>query len=145
MIRFRSLALAFLVLLVAGCATGPAYKDVAGTFPPVASSNGRIYFYRTAMMGAAVQPQVKLNGDVVGKAVPGGFFYVDRPAGDYTVVTETELKKTLTFHLDAGQVRYVRLDLSMGVFVGHVYGELVDPTEAQPQLATTKWDSKPQA
>lgn len=145
MIRFRSLAVAFLLMLVAGCATGPAYKDVSGTFQPVAAGSGRIYFYRTTVAGAAVQPDVKLNGEVVGKAVPDGFFFVDRPPGDYVVTTTTEVKKSLTFHLDPGQVRYVRLDLAMGLFVGHVYPELIDPTDAQPQLEKTKWTSKSQS
>jgi Protein of unknown function (DUF2846) len=144
MIRFRSVAVALLLTLVAGCATGPAYNDVSGSFHAVSAGSGRIYFYRIAKMGAAVQPDVKLNGQVVGKAVPEGFFFVDRPAGDYTVTTTTEVKKSLTFHLDPGQVRYVRLDIAMGFFAGHVYPELVDPTEAKPQLERTKWTSKSQ-
>jgi hypothetical protein len=45
------------------------------------------------VLGAAVQRAVKLNGEVVGKAVPQGFFYVDRPPGDYTVTTATEVEK----------------------------------------------------
>jgi Protein of unknown function (DUF2846) len=75
---------------------------------------GRIYFYRTALIGAAVQPDVKLNGEVVGKAVPNGFFYADRPAGNYQVATETEVERKLTFTLERGQVRYARLNISMG-------------------------------
>lgn len=46
---------------------------------------GRIYVYRTAAFGAAVQPKVRLNEEVIGKAVPKGFFYVDRPIGEYTL------------------------------------------------------------
>src|SRR4029077_4209650 len=98
-----------------------------------------IYFYRTSVFGAAVQPEVKLNGEVVGKAVPQGFFYADRPPGDYTVTTATEVEKKLTFMLDAGQVRYVRLAISMGVFVGHVYGELVDEPVAVNEMESTSY------
>jgi hypothetical protein len=126
------------LLMLAGCASGPGYKDVSGSFAALPSGSGRIFFYRVSTFGAAVQPAVKLNGDKVGEAVPRGFFYVDRPPGDYEVTTTTELKKALTFHLDAGQTRYVRLSISLGFFAGHVYPELIDESVARPELETTK-------
>jgi hypothetical protein len=85
---------------------------------------------------------VKLNGEKVGSAVPQGFFYVDRPAGDYEFTTTTELKKSLTFHLDAGQTRYVKLSISMGFMVGHVYPELVENTVGASEIQKTKSVSK---
>jgi hypothetical protein len=100
---------------------------------------GRISFYRTALIGTAVQPDVKLNGEVVGKAVPNGFFYADRPAGNYQVATETEVERKLTFTLEPGQVRYVRLNISMGFFVGHVYGELVDEPKGREEIADMRY------
>jgi hypothetical protein len=130
------------LLLLAGCASGPVYKDVSGSFTAVPSGSGRIFFYRVSTLGFAVQPDVKLNGDKVGSAVPQGFFYVDRPPGDYEVTTTTELKKALTFHLDAGQTRYVRFGISMGFFAGHVYPELIDERIAQAELGTTKSTNK---
>ena len=30
------------------------------------------------LLDIAVQPEAKVNGEVVGRAVPNGFFYVDR-------------------------------------------------------------------
>jgi hypothetical protein len=96
------------------------------SLPALTSDNGRIFVYRSTVLGAAIQPSVKINGDVVGSAVPQGFFYVDRPPGDYEITTITEVTRTLSLHLDAGQTRYVRLGISMGFFVGHVYPELVD-------------------
>jgi hypothetical protein len=89
------------VLAVAGCASGPAYNDVKASFTAVPAGNGRIFFYRASSLGAAIQHAVKLNGEDVGSAVPNGFFFVDRPPGDCEVTTTTELKKSLTFHLDA--------------------------------------------
>ena len=99
----------------------------------------RTFAVSTALLGAAVQPEVRLNGEKVGKAVPNGFFYVDRPAGNYQVVTETEVEKKLTFTLDAGQARYVRLNISMGFWVGRVYGELIDEAEAKSEIASTRY------
>jgi Protein of unknown function (DUF2846) len=86
-----------------------------------------------------VQPEVRLNGQAVGRAVPNGFFYMDRPAGSYQVATETEVEKKLTFTLEPGQVRYVRLNISMGFFVGHVYGELVDEAKGRSAIAGTRY------
>ena len=140
--KIRGIAvLAVLVsTLLSACATsGPKFNEMAASMSPAKPDMGRIYFYRTALIGAAVQPEVRLNGEKVGKAVPNGFFYVDRPAGNYQVVTETEVEKKLTFTLDAGQVRYVRLDISMGFWVGHVYGELIDEDKAQSEIAGTRY------
>jgi hypothetical protein len=129
-----------MVVIVAGCATGgPKFKEMSSEMAAPPAGLGRIYFYRTSVFGAAVQPEVKLNGEAVGKAVPQGFFYADRPPGDYTVTTATEVEKTLTFTLDAGQVRYVRLAISLGVFVGRVYGELVDETVAVKEMESTSY------
>ena len=58
------------------------------------------------------------------------------------VTTTTELKKSLTFHLDAGQTRYVKLSISMGFMVGHVYPELVENTVGASEIQKTKSTSK---
>ncbi len=115
-----------LLLLLAACASGPQFSQMEGSLPALSADNGRIFVYRSTVLGAAIQPSVKINGDVVGSAVPRGFFYVDRSPGDYEITTVTEVTRTLSLHLDAGQTRYVRLGISMGFFVGHVYPELVD-------------------
>jgi hypothetical protein len=122
--------------LVAACASGPTYADLHANEPVLASEDGRIYFYREgSMFGSAIQPSVDLNGTKVGDAVPGGYFYVDRPAGDYEVSTTTEKKETVDVKLDAGQIRYVRLDIGMGVFVGHVIPSLIDPSEGAKEIS----------
>ena len=138
--RVAALAIVAASLLLSACATsGPKFSEMGATMAAAKPDMGRIYFYRTALIGAAVQPEVRLNGETVGKAVPNGFFYVDRPAGNYQVVTETEVEKKLTFTLEPGQVRYVRLDISMGFWVGHVYGELIDEDKAKSEIASTRY------
>ena len=78
--------------LLAGCATsGPKFSEMATSMSAAAKpGTGRIYFYRTAVLGAAVQPEVRLNGEVVGTAVPRGLlpsqhlegFFVGRVYGE---------------------------------------------------------------
>jgi hypothetical protein len=115
-----------LMLLLAACASGPQFSQIQGGLPAASAANGRIFVYRTTVLGAAIQPSVKINGEVVGSAAPQGFFYVDRPPGNYEISTATEVTRTLSLTLDAGQTRYVRLGISIGFFLAHVYPELVD-------------------
>ena len=55
-------------LIMVSCASGPTYKEMAGQTPPVSEENGRVYVYRTTTLGAALQPEVQLDGQSVGKA-----------------------------------------------------------------------------
>lgn len=122
----------------AGCATGIAFQAAESTIPAIEQGQGRVYFYRTAVVGAAVQPKVFLNDEPVGKAVPKGFFYVDRLPGDYVVRCSTEVKRELSFTLAPGETRYVRLKMQFGVLVGHVRPELVDSATALEEMRKTK-------
>jgi len=133
----RVLVTLITVALLAGCATsGATYTELQPKLAAPADGQGRIFIYRTIILGAAVQPAVKLNGVVVGNAVPRGFIYLDRPAGDYTISTQTEVERTLSLTLAPGEVRYVRLGINMGFFVGHVYPELVGDAEAKADIAS---------
>ena len=120
------IVLTLFALLVACCASGPKYAEVAGTLSKPDPELGRIFIYRSTALGAAVQPAVQLDGQMVGKAVPRGFFYVDVEPGSHKIMTATEVDRALSLVVDPGQTRYVRLSISMGFFVGHVYPELVD-------------------
>jgi hypothetical protein len=130
----RWLVAVAMLLLGTGCATGPKYAEVVSTLPPLDPSQGRIYFYRPSALGAAVQPDIKLNGVKVGTAKPHGFYFVDRAPGDYEVSAATETEKKLTFTLEAAQERFVRLKIQLGVLVGRIVPELVDRTEADGEI-----------
>ena len=132
-----------LMLLLAGCATGPKYTEVISTLPSLTPPEGRIYFYRPSALGAAVQPDIKLNGQKVGTAKPHGFYFVDRAPGDYEVTAATETEKKLTFTLEPRQERYVRLKIQMGLFVGRIVPELVDKAEAEGDLAGLSFIADP--
>jgi hypothetical protein len=123
-----------IVAIVSGCATGPKYAQIRNTIPALSPDQGRIFIYRTTALGAAVQPDVNLNGTKVGDAKPKGFFYVDKPPGDYQISTSTEVKRTLSLKLDKSQIRYVRLNMAMGFFVGHCYPELVEPDQGEKEI-----------
>ena len=124
--------------LLAGCATGGArYADVNVAAPKLAPDRGRIYFYRsTSFVGVAIQPDIKLNGESVGSAAPGGFFFVDRTRGNYVASSATEVESKLAFPLAAGETKYVRTSISPGIIVGHMNFELVSKSVAEGELAS---------
>ena len=126
-----------------GCASGPKFSEVATSLGAAAPENARIYIYRPGVLGAAIQPEVKLNGDVVGKAVPRGFFYVDPAPGHYKISTSTEVERQLSLVVEQGQTRYVRLNIGMGFFVGHVYPELVENAIGQEEIQECSYTSEP--
>lgn len=135
--RVAVAALTCTVALLAGCATGPKYAEMAKTIAPLEPGKGRIYFFRSnSMGGAAVQPDIRLNNAVVGTSKPGGFFYVDRPAGNYVGAASTETEKTLSFTLAAGETKYVRTSPSFGLLVGRINLELEDPQKAHTEIET---------
>lgn len=132
--QFKGLLVPVFALLLTACASGPKYAEVASGFEALDPAEGRIYIYRPSSFGAAVRPNVKLNGEVVGEAISHGFFFVDRPPGEYTIVTSTEVDRSLSLTLEAGQTRYVRLGISFGFVVGHVYPELVDSLVGEEEI-----------
>ncbi|RAS05035.1 DUF2846 domain-containing protein [Cupriavidus alkaliphilus] len=126
--------------LLAGCASGVKHADMAASIPTLKPNEGRVYFLRSAsMFGAAIQPDLRLNNQVVGESKPGGFFFVDRPAGKYVASAATETEKTLSFVLDAGETKYVRSSPSMGLMVGRVVLDLETPEKAQAELASLSY------
>jgi hypothetical protein len=139
-------ALALSCALMAGCASGVKYAQMESSIPALRSSEGRVYFFRSAsILGAALQPDIRLNGQVVGASKPGGFFYVDRAPGSYQAAASTETEKTLSFRLDAGETKYVRGSPSMGLLVGRVVLELEDPAKARDELKDLSYTGAPAA
>jgi hypothetical protein len=118
-----SVLVAILVVLSACAATGPKFSQMQSTLPELKPDVGRIFFYRVGSFGAAVQPAILLNGNEVGKSFPNGFFYVDRPPGNYEVSCSTEVTRKATFVLDAGQTRFIKTRVGFGIMVGRVYPE----------------------
>ncbi|HYI83686.1 MAG TPA: DUF2846 domain-containing protein [Acetobacteraceae bacterium] len=104
---------------------------------PVPTGMGRIWFYRKASpFGAAVQPSIYLNGQVVGQSSPNGAFFRDVQPGDYRVSTTTEAQHSLTFTLAPSEERFVQTYPVPGFLVGHVRAELVEPSEGRSAVAS---------
>lgn len=140
MSRILRLPLSFLALfLLVGCASGPTYQEHASSMQPVSAEKGRIYMYRTSALGTAVQPEVRVDGNTAGKAKPKGFFYVDLEPGTHVISASTEAERNLNLTLDANEEKYVRLEIKMGAFVGHIKPVLVEPAVGKEELQKMKY------
>ena len=128
------IALLLLAAALAGCASGPKYSEIKGSIPELNPDQGRIYFYRPSAIGAAIQPNILLNGTVVGEMVPQGFFFVDRSPGKYLATARTESEASVQIPLAANETRYVRGSISLGIFVGRPNLNLVDAKDALIEL-----------
>ena len=130
--------------LAAGCASGPKFTEIRSAIPPLAKDQGRIYFYRsTNPFGSGIRPDVMLNGAKVGESIAGGFFFVDQKPGPQEVNLSTEVERKVTFTLDAGQTRYVRMQVGLGVIIYRVFPELADPAEGAKEMQELSYTGKP--
>ncbi len=139
-----SLAMIILVALFSGCTTGPGYNAVKDTFPPLAANAGRIFIYRDAIYNPSKTPAVLLNGEQAGLSRAQGFFYIDRPAGEYKAALSGESGPPASFTLSPGQTLYVRIGLHSNLAINHQYPEVVDATTAQREIVSCKYISDAQ-
>jgi len=129
----------FLLAAMAAClfgcsATGPRYSEMAESLPSLGENAGRIYFYRNTLAGMAVQPEVTINGQVVGKSQPNSFFFIDRPAGTYRASARTEAENSIDIVLLARQTAYVEMSIGLGFVVGRPAFERVAESEGRKAL-----------
>lgn len=139
---FRKIALAALLLAALPAAPAVARDDqtyavLHASEPALAAGWGRIYFYREGgFAGAAVQPTIFINGESAGgRSKPGDYYYLDVPAGSYEISTETEKKEAVSLNVAAGASMYIRIDITMGFFIGHGQPSIIDPQQAVKEIA----------
>ncbi len=127
-------------LLASGCATGPSFQEVAQTMPPLRADEGRVFFFRSSSpIGAAIQPELRIDEEVVGRSRPGGFFYADRKPGSYVAAGTTEVETTRHFKLAAGETRYLRSSITFGVLAGRLQLSEEDEANARGEMASLSY------
>lgn len=124
------------ITLLAGCAaSGIKQSEMKSSIPPLKENQARVYFYRdNSIFGAAMQPEINLDGKVVGKSMRGGFFYVDTTPGPHIASNTTEVERNISFVLEPKEVKYIRTSISLGVMAGRANFELVPAAQAEPVL-----------
>ncbi len=124
------------------------YATLHASEPAIPAGDGRIYFYREGgLLGAAIQPTIMIDGvSAGGRAKPGDYFHIDRPPGTYKISTETEKEESTSVTVVEGQAVYVKFEISMGFFVGHVSPSVVDAQKAEAEIKDCDWhEPKPVA
>ena len=132
--KLAPIAVLLLTCALSGCASAPAYEEIADRIPPVPVHCGRIYFYRPSLLGTHLRPSVSLNGEVVGESVAGGFFFVDEAAGDYEVGVFSGREPKWRLRLDEGQTRYVEISITVEGFDAYPVARLVGPAVGEAAL-----------
>ena len=108
---------AWLVALLAsvGCASGPKGEAAAG-LPPLAAGKARIVFYRTASPIASLdQPNVLMDGVVIGKSEPGYFSYADVAPGAHTIECKAEDANRTSVQTPPGTTAYIETSVKAGI------------------------------
>jgi hypothetical protein len=133
----RMICAMLVCIALGGCATGGMkFTEMRSAGPRLPSGQARIYFYRSGTpVGLAVQPSIKVDGTVVGTAIPGGFFFVDRPAGKYEITATTEVEEKIHIALAPGETKYVQFYLTPGLLVGHANLNEVSREKAESEMA----------
>ena len=109
----------FLLILgssMIGCALthyGQSFSEFTPSINELPQDTGRIFFYQTGystFFMMSYMPKVKMNDEVIGKAIGHGFFYADKKPGYYEimVMVSTGFDRKVSFMLEDGQTRYVR-------------------------------------
>lgn len=138
--KIGALPLLFVGFLLTSCASPRGLDEPPLQIPALKPGYGRVYFTRPAdYVGSAIQPEIRMNNEVVGRSVPGGFSYVDRPPGKYAVTTATEVENAVTFQLAAGETKYIKTSVSAGILVGHVTPTLEFPEQGQSDISQLRY------
>ena len=136
--KLHSIAV-FVVLAITGCASDPTYDEYVSTIAPIPSDSGRLFIYRLTNVADRVRPAVRIDGDPIDKAVPGSFFFVDLPPGDYKISAMRNTELVLSVELETGDEKYIRLDEEIGSASWRFTPVLVDAEKGKEQLKTTKY------
>ena len=138
--KIGALALLLVGLSLAGCASPRGLDEPPLQLPPLKAGYGRVYFTRPAeYVGSAMQPEIRMNNELVGRSVPGGFSYIDRPPGKYAVTTATEVENVVTFQLAAGESKYIKTSITPGIIVAHVTPTLEFPEQGQSDISYLRY------
>jgi hypothetical protein len=111
-------------------AMADAGTNWSNPFGPVAPNQSRIVFFREKrFVGSGMEPLIRINGEVVGNSMSGGYFFVDRPPGTYAVACDKRSrgeKNEISVTLNAGETKYIRTSFSDW----QVFPAIEDPASA---------------
>jgi hypothetical protein len=132
MLRF---ALLVALLASVGCASGPK-GEAAAALPALAADKARIVFYRTASPIASLdQPNVLMDGVVIGKSDPGYFSYADVAPGTHLIECKGADANRISVQTPPGTTAYIETSVTAGINNFNVNVEQKPEAEAKKKIA----------
>lgn len=116
----------------------PQQKQAALEFAAVADK-GVAYVYRKQLVGLLVGLDVVLDGRQIGQTRGLRFYRLELEPGTHVLSGDRKCPEPLTFHIAAGEVRYIEQELVMGLVKGsYRYRQVTDLTQAQQAVYSCK-------
>ena len=133
-VRLTGILFVLLIVLVAGCASGPEYKDIGSGITPIEPGSGRIYVYRPQLSFLYVGA-VTLNGEEIRVPAAGGFVFVDKEPGEYEVLVDAITDESTTFELEAEKEVFIRITVDAGgYFLYTISPQITDRATAVQEM-----------
>lgn len=114
----KSFAAIVFALGVSGCSLVPLADNTRDaelkTFPVVPDA-ASLYIYRDDPAGALVRVDVKLNGELLGKTATLTYLHRTLAPGKHTIESVSENNAKLEVEAKAGQLIFVRQELTIGL------------------------------
>ena len=136
------------MLSLSGCATfGPKYSTMKNKIAELPKEKGRIVFYRPdAIFGHGFQPDILLNGKLIGISRSGTIFYVDVDSGMYRVTVPAVLysgETTIDIGVPKNKTVYVKSYLSGSAFAGKTKVEVISSEQAITEINDLEFMANP--
>jgi len=105
------LVLFFVFVTLIGCASAPVDEAAEPELQQIPENYGRIFVYRLSGDADHISSAARIDGEPVGRASPGIFFYVDLPVGTYEFAAARNTHHVVAVDLKAGAVMNIRVDM----------------------------------
>lgn len=126
--------LVLLSLFTSGCTSTPTYSQFRLSAPFIEPGKGRVYFYRKSYTGRKLEPKVSIDGQTIGVARAGKFFFVDLDTGIHKIEFKTSGKRRLEFEVKAAEYHFIRFTHRAGMFFGDLTPHMVPRVKAEQEM-----------
>lgn len=129
--------------ILSACASGVPVSESKVAKEDVPAGKSRVAVYRTSILGAAIQPIVRIDGKETGRCTPNGVFYATVDPGQHNLSATTEVEKVSYLSVEEGETAYVKCSIGFGLFVGQprldIVAGSVGRTDTQKLKVTGKY------
>ena len=125
-----------LIACITSCATtGPKYSTAIPSIAALSKEQGRIIFYRPdTIFGAAMKPDIYVDGKKVGESIRGTAFYVDVTPGKHQVKVSAVMypgETIIDIELQKNETIYVKTYMGGSAYAGRTNVEVVNSAQAK--------------